>query len=50
MLKAGGQIDLTTSSDPQHLEEGEVRVGEGLKKLLDLWSRYRKNNFFFFRW
>ena len=33
--KAGGQIDLTTSSDPQHLEEGEVRAGEGLKKLLD---------------
>ncbi len=29
--KAGGQIDLTTSSDPQHLEEGEVRAGEGLK-------------------
>ena len=35
ITKAGCQIDLTTSSDPQHLEEGEVRAGEGLKKLLD---------------
>lgn len=33
--KAGGQIDLTTSSDPQHLEEGELTAGLGLKKLLD---------------
>ena len=33
--KSGGQIDLTTSSDPQHLEEGELTAGLGLKKLLD---------------
>lgn len=33
--KAGGQIDLTSSSDPQHLEEGELTAGLGLKKLLD---------------
>ncbi|MGL4772842.1 MAG: beta-aspartyl-peptidase [Clostridium sp.] len=33
--KIGGFIDLTTSSDPDHLEEGEVRAGEGLKILLD---------------
>lgn len=33
--KSGGQIDLTTSSDPQHLEEGELTAGLGLKKLLE---------------
>ncbi|MGL5150357.1 MAG: beta-aspartyl-peptidase [Clostridium sp.] len=34
-IKLGGFIDLTTSSDPDHLEDGEIRAGEGLKKLLD---------------
>lgn len=34
--KIGGFIDLTTSSNPNHLEKGEVRAGEGLKKLLDM--------------
>lgn len=30
-IKAGGYIDLTTSSDPKHLEPGELRASEGLK-------------------
>lgn len=33
--KRGGFIDLTTSSDPDNLEEGEVRACIGLKELLD---------------
>ncbi|MGL4848626.1 MAG: beta-aspartyl-peptidase [Clostridium sp.] len=33
--KAGGYVDLTTSADPEHLEEGEVLASEGLKYLLD---------------
>jgi beta-aspartyl-dipeptidase (metallo-type) len=33
--KKGGYIDLTTSSDPDSLEPGEVRASEGLKILLD---------------
>lgn len=31
----GGILDLTTSSDPNHLEDGEVRAAEALKILLD---------------
>lgn len=31
----GGIIDLTTSCDPNHLEDNEVRASEGLKILLD---------------
>lgn len=33
--KMGGFIDLTTSSDPDHLEEGEFLASTGLKYLLD---------------
>lgn len=33
--KKGGFVDLTTSGDPKFLEKGELRAGEGLKKLLD---------------
>lgn len=33
--KIGGFIDLTTSSDPDHLEEGELLASQGLKYLLD---------------
>lgn len=33
--KAGGFIDLTTSSDPDHLEEGELLASQGLKYLLN---------------
>ena len=32
--KKGGFIDLTTSSDPNFLEPGEIRAGEGLSTLL----------------
>ncbi len=32
--KRGGFIDLTTSSDPNFLEPGEIRAGEGLATLL----------------
>lgn len=32
--KKGGFIDLTTSSDPNFLEPGEIRAGEGLMLLL----------------
>jgi len=31
----GGIVDLTTSSDPNHLEVNEVRASKGLKMLLD---------------
>jgi beta-aspartyl-dipeptidase (metallo-type) len=31
----GGVVDLTTSSDPNHLEKNEVRASKGLKMLLD---------------
>ena len=31
----GGYIDLTTSCDLEHMENGELRAGEGLKKFLD---------------
>lgn len=34
-VKRGGFIDLTTSCDLDHLENGEVRAGEGLKYILD---------------
>lgn len=34
-IKKGGFIDLTTSCDIEHLEKGEVRAGEGLKKIID---------------
>jgi len=33
--RLGGYIDLTTSSDPEFLEDGEVRASEGLKMLLE---------------
>jgi beta-aspartyl-dipeptidase (metallo-type) len=35
-IKAGGYIDLTTSSDPKFLEPGELRASEGLKRLIEL--------------
>lgn len=34
--KLGGLVDLTTSSDPDFLEEDEVKASSGLKMLLDL--------------
>lgn len=34
-VKKGGYIDLTTSSDPKHLEPGEISAGKGLKIYLD---------------
>jgi len=34
--KLGGLVDLTTSSDPDFLEEEEVKASRGLKMLLDL--------------
>lgn len=34
-IKLGGFVDLTTSSDPDFLEEGELTASLGLKKLLD---------------
>jgi len=34
--KLGGLVDLTTSSDPDFLEEDEVKASRGLKMLLDL--------------
>lgn len=33
--KKGGYVDLTTSSDPDFLEEDEVKASRGLKMLLD---------------
>lgn len=33
--KCGGYVDLTTASDPDFLEEEELRAGEGLKIMLD---------------
>ena len=33
--KKGGYIDLTTSSDPKHLEPGEMRASEALEYLLN---------------
>ncbi|MCQ2969829.1 MAG: beta-aspartyl-peptidase [Clostridium sp.] len=33
--KNGGNIDLTTSSDPEHLEPGEMRASEALSYLLN---------------
>lgn len=33
--KKGGFIDFTTSSDPDHLEEGELSASEALKKALE---------------
>lgn len=35
-LKEGGFIDLTTSSNPEFLEPGELRASEGLKKIYDM--------------
>lgn len=35
LVKQGGYIDLTTSSDPNFLEEGELSASEGLKRALD---------------
>lgn len=35
LVKEGGYIDLTTSSDPKFLEEGELSASEGLKRALD---------------
>lgn len=34
-VRKGGIIDLTTSCDLEHLEKGELRAGEGLKKFID---------------
>lgn len=34
-VRKGGFIDLTTSCDINNLEEGEIRAGEGLKKIVD---------------
>lgn len=34
-VRKGGFIDLTTSCDIDNLEEGELRAGEGLKKIVD---------------
>ena len=34
-VKRGGFIDLTTSCDIDHLEEGEIMAREGLKKIID---------------
>ena len=34
-VSKGGYIDLTTSCDLEHMENGELRAGEGLKKFLD---------------
>lgn len=34
-IKQGGFIDLTTSCDPDNLEEGEFRAGKALKFLID---------------
>ena len=33
--KLGGRVDLTTSTTPKFLEEGEVKCSKGLKRLLD---------------
>ncbi len=33
--KAGGYLDLTTSSDPKWMEEDEIRASKGLKMLLE---------------
>ncbi|MGL4762428.1 MAG: beta-aspartyl-peptidase [Sarcina sp.] len=35
LVKKGGYVDLTTSSNPDFLDEDEFRAGEGLKYLLD---------------
>lgn len=35
LIKKGGYADLTTSSNPDFLDEDEFRAGEGLKYLLD---------------
>lgn len=34
-VRKGGYIDLTTSSDPKHLEPGEISASKGLKIYLD---------------
>lgn len=34
-VKKGGFIDLTTSCDLDHLEKGELRAGDALKKIID---------------
>ena len=34
-VSLGGYIDLTTSSDPKHLEPGELLASEGLKRYLE---------------
>ena len=34
-VKKGGFIDLTTSCDLNHLEKGELRAGDGLKRFID---------------
>lgn len=33
--KCGGIVDLTTSSDPEHLEEDEIRASSGIRMLLE---------------
>lgn len=34
-VRKGGYIDLTTSSDLDHMENGELRAGDGLKEFID---------------
>lgn len=36
LVKEGGFIDLTTSCDPDNMEEGEVRASKGLRMAYDL--------------
>ena len=35
-IREGGFVDLTTSSNPEYLEPGELRASEGLKRIYDL--------------
>ncbi|MGL4741472.1 MAG: beta-aspartyl-peptidase [Sarcina sp.] len=35
LMKIGGNVDLTTSSNPDFLDEDEFRAGEGLKYFID---------------
>ena len=45
--KKGGFIDLTTSSDPKHLEPDEVRASEALACLLNNGVKINQITFFF---
>lgn len=33
--KNGGYVDLTTASDPEHLEQDEVKASNGLRRMID---------------